>query len=185
MFGRSSVRVVLLSTSLTLLPWCIGTKLACAQSVSDDQVKAAYIYNFSKFVEWPAQTVSGPNAPLRFCILNNHAFEVELARITKSKSVAGHPIEIVEVQDGEQSRACHVLFIDATRDRQTRRIMEALQGASVLTVGETETFLEDGGMINFIMEDNRVQFEINHKAANESGLYISSRLLGLAKRVTE
>jgi YfiR/HmsC-like len=181
----SSVRVALLTTSLAVFPWCFGTHTASAQSVSDDQVKAAYIYNFSKFVEWPARYFPTPKTSLHFCVLNNRPFEVELERIAKGKSVGGHIIDIIEVQDAEQSRDCHLLFIDATRDRQTRRLLEALQGVSVLTIGESEGFLEEGGIINFMLEDNRVQFEINHKAANESGLYISSRLLGLARRVTE
>jgi hypothetical protein len=78
-----------------------------------------------------------------------------------------------------------VLFINSAQDRQERRILEALKGIAILTVGESEDFLDNGGIICFVMHEDRVQFEISHKAAIEAGLRVSSRLLGVAKRVIE
>ncbi len=172
----------LLLKSIVLLYLASAT---AAQSVSDYQVKAAYIYNFAKFIEWPAQEFSTPAAPMRFCVLNDQLFEVELNRVVKGRSIAGHPVEVVQVQATEQARSCHILFINSVEDRQTERVLETLRTNSVLTVGEAENFIPEGGIINFILKDNRVQFQINHKAATAAGLYISSRLLAVAQRVLE
>jgi hypothetical protein len=92
---------------------------------------------------------------------------------------------VIQVKDGMQARSCHVLFINAAQGRQARRIFEILRGASVLTVGEAGDFLEAGGVINFVLIDDRVQFQVNHKAAGAANLYISSRLLSVAKHVVE
>jgi hypothetical protein len=165
---------------LVCLPKAAG---ASDKLLSDYQVKAAYIYTFAKFVEWPSQSFENTSTPLRFCILNDRSFEVELDRMVKGKAVAGHAIEVVQVQDGIQARSCHVLFINSAQGRQARHTIEALRGTSVLTVGETSDFLAEGGVINFVIEDDRVQFQVNQKAANAAGLYISSRLLSVAKRV--
>jgi len=155
------------------------------QNVSDYQVKAAYIFNFAKFVDWPSDTFSDPRSPIRFCILSDHSFEIELNRIVKDKLIGGRRVEVIEVRDGEQSRTCHVLFIGMAQDREVPRVIAALRGTKVLTVGETSGFTQRGGMINFFLNNDNVQFQVNRKAANEAGLYISSRLLGLAARIIE
>lgn len=174
-----------LSVGLALWLWFMQPTPASAQSVSDYQVKAAYFYSFAKFVEWPSQSFRDGSEAVRLCILNDRLFEIELVRIVKGKSIAGHPIDVVQVQDGTQARTCHALFINSTQTRNTRRVIEALQGTSVLTVGEAGDFLEEGGVINFVLEDDRVQFQVNKKAAVDAKLYISSRLLSVAKRIVE
>jgi hypothetical protein len=171
---------------LGVLLLLLAPGLTCgAQNVSEDQVKAAYVYNFAKFVEWPARDFAGPTAPLRFCVLDDPSFESELIRIVKDKSVAGHPVIVVPIQEGDQSRDCHLLFIGSSRERQIRRIIEALRETNVLTVSETKGFVEAGGIINFVLQDDRVQFEVNHKAAKQAGLNISARLLAVAKVIVE
>jgi YfiR/HmsC-like len=163
----------------------VHTRATAAEKVSDYEVKAAYIYNFARFVEWPPEGFPDATAPVRFCILNNHSFEIELNRIVKGKSISGRRIDVIQVLDGEQARKCHVLFIGSSQNRETRHILEALQGANVLTVGESNHFMEEGGIINFVLKNDSVQFQINHKAANQAGLYISSRLLSVAARIVE
>ncbi|SRR6266496_3239852 len=157
--------------------------LADAQQLSDYQVKAAYFYNFAKFVQWPEREFADPAIPVRFCILRDRLFEAELNRIAKGKSIAGHAVEITQVEDVEQSRKCNALFVNSAQQRQINHLVETLRGSSVLTVGETEDFLQDGGMIAFVLEKDRVQFVVNRKAATEAGLYMSSKMLNLAKRV--
>jgi hypothetical protein len=156
-----------------------------AQTVSEDQVKAAYVYNFAKFVEWPLRDFAGPTAPLRVCVLDDRSLESELIQMVKGKAVAGRPVMVVPVQNGEQSRDCHILFIGSSQQGQIRRILEALGELNVLTVGETKGFVEAGGIINFVLQDDRVQFEVNRKAAKQAGLSVSSRLLAVAKVVVE
>lgn len=156
-----------------------------AQDASEDQVKAAYVYNFAKFVEWPSRDFASPAAPLRLCVLDDRSLGSELIQIVKGKAVAGRPVVVVPIHNGDQSRDCHILFIGSSQERQVRHIVEVLREAHVLTVGETMGFVEAGGIINFVLQDDRVQFEVNHKAAKQAGLSMSSRLLGVAKVVVE
>lgn len=162
-----------------------GQKLSSAQSLSEYQVKAAYVYNFAKFVAWPTQAFSRPTAPIVFCVLSDPAFESELNRMVKEKTISGRRAEVVSVRNAQESRSCHVLFINAAQARQVRRVLNLLQGTSILTVSETPGFIEAGGIVNFVLQDDRVRFQINHKAAMQAGLQISSRLLSLANLVVE
>jgi len=179
------VRARLVSLCIALLVCFPGHYLSCAQTVSEYQVKAAYLYNFAKFVEWPARDFPSPTAPVRFCVLNDQAFELKLNQIVKGKAIAGRPANVISVQNGEQSRSCHILFINSSQDRDAQHILEVLRDTSVLTVGETKGFIEEGGIINFVLQDDSVQFQVNHKVAKQVGLSISSRLLAVAKFVLE
>jgi len=177
------VREWSLPLGITLLLLFPGLHPSYAQAVSEYQVKAAYVYNFAKFVEWPARDFASPTAPIQLCVLNDQSFESELNRIVKGKTVAGRPVAVIPVHGGEQSRRCHVLFINSSQNTQARNILEALRDTSVLTVGENKGFVEDGGIISFVLQDDRVQFEVNQRAANQAGLHISSRLLSVARIV--
>lgn len=179
------IRVRLLSLTVVLLLLFATPPRSGAQTASESQIKAAYLYNFAKFVEWPARNFPSAAAPIRLCVLNDHSFEAELSQVVKGKSIAGRPVSVVPVQNGEQSRGCQVLFMSSSQARQTRHVMAVLRDTSVLTVGETNGFVEEGGIINFVVQDNRVQFQVNRKAANQAGLRISSRLLSLAKLVID
>ena len=179
------VRAGWLTLGIAMLLWFPAQPLSSAQTASEYQVKAAYVYNFTKFVEWPARDFANPTAPIALCVLDDPSFVSELNRIVKGKAVANHPINVVSVQTPKQSRNCHVLFINSSHAEQSRHIIEVLRDANVLTVGETTGFVEDGGIINFVLQDDRVQFQVNHKAAKEAGLSISSRLLALARVVIE
>ncbi len=167
---------------LLLLP---GPLLSCAQTVSEYQVKAAYVYNFSKFVEWPAQAFAGPAAPIRLCVLNDQAFESELNTLSRQDGRRSR-------RDGGAGAKRKTVPARAKSCLSTRHKISSpakssmlLRGTSVLTVGESERFVEKGGIINFVLQDDRVQLQVNHKAATQAGLHISSRLLGVAKLVIE
>lgn len=168
-------------TAVGILGFC--SPGALGQAFSDYEVKAAYFYNFSKFVEWPTDAFTSPAAPIHFCVLRDHSFETELNRFVKGKSIAGRSIEVITVGDGDQARRCQLLFINSSQQRETRHVIDALCGASVLTVGETDDFLQQGGMIAFVLDNDRVQFEVNRKAASDARLFVSSKMLSLAKRV--
>lgn len=177
-------RVCVLGTIVVLAAQCCALS-ALAQTVSEDEVKAAYLYNFAKFVEWPERNFANPSSPILLCVLSDQSFEAQLKRIVTGKNIAGHPVSVIPLQNAEDSRRCHVLFINSSRSRQLHDIVELLRGSSVLTVGEADRFVQDGGMINFVLQDDHVQFEVNHRAANAAGLHISARLLSLAKAVVE
>jgi hypothetical protein len=154
-----------------------------AQSAGEYQVKAAFLFNFAKFVEWPPSSFSAASAPLRICVFGRDPFGRELRDITNEKTVNGRKLEVNQVVDLQLARTCHILFIASSEKAQLKRILESLRGTDVLTVGDTKGFAELGGMINFVLENDRVQFEVNHKAAEQAGLKISSKLLSVAKLV--
>ncbi len=152
-------------------------------SATEYQVKAAFLYNFAKFVEWPPGSFPNASAPLQICVWGRDPFGQELQDVTHEKIVNGHPLEVNHVVDLPQARSCHVLFIPFSEKAQMKMILEGLRGASVLTVGDTRDFAARGGMINFVLDDDRVKFEVNRRAAEEAGLKISSKLLGVARLV--
>jgi hypothetical protein len=180
--GQSRARVVTMFLAFVCVA---GSAAVAAQKTSDAQVEAAYVYNFAKFVEWPERKFASSNAPIRFCVMNDFAFEANMSRTVIGKSIAGHPLQVVQVRDTSGAMQCHVLFVNAMQERQLRHMHELLRESNVLTIGETDTFVEEGGIINFFLQDDQVQFRINDKAAREAGLYLSSRLLSLAKRATK
>jgi hypothetical protein len=174
--------VLVAALMLTVL---LNVPLARGQSstAGEYQVKAAFLYNFAKFVDWPPSSFPNASTPLRICVLGQDPFGQELRDIAHGKTVNGRRLEVSNVTDLQQARSCHILFIASSEKRQIKRLLESLRGADVLTVGDTKGFAEQGGMINFVVEDNRVQFEVSRKAAEQAGLKISSKLLSVAKLV--
>ncbi len=167
-----------------------ATLLACssalsAQKVSDQEVKAAYLYNFAKFVEWPARAFESTNAPMRLCVFSQDPLEADLRKIVEGKSIANHSVAVVAVRTTEEYRACHILFVGMAQGGQSRQILSALRGACVLTVSDTEEFARQGGIIQFVLNNDRVQFQVNHKAAEQAQLAVSSKLLRVAKAVIQ
>ncbi|MFZ0797083.1 MAG: YfiR family protein [Terriglobales bacterium] len=172
--------------------WMLGVVMLllsgmCAQSpvAGEYQIKAAFLYNFAKFVEWPPSGFSDASAPLRICVLGQDPFGQELRDITNDKSINGHKLQVDQVADLQMARTCHILFIASSEKAQLKRILESLRGTDALTVGDTKGFVEQGGMINFVLEDNRVRFEVNLKAAEQARLKVSAKLLNVARNVIE
>lgn len=154
-----------------------------AQSAPEYQVKAAFLFNFAKFVEWPDNKFPSPDTPLQVCVLGRDPFGSDFQQVVAGKTVNGHRIEIAYPASASQAINCHILFISSTQKKEISQILESLKGRSVLTVGDTEGFAQFGGDINFVLEDNRVRFEINLKAADAEHLKLSAKLLAVAKTV--
>ena len=144
------------------------------------EVKAAFLYNFLSFVEWPATAKRLDT--LRVCVMAEppalNAFNELNGQIA-----AGRKIDAVHLSPGDSPGSCHVLFIGSHAELDLPRIMKALEGASVLTVGDTAGFARQGVIINFYLQNKKVRFEINAAAARRSGITISSKLLKLAGAV--
>lgn len=166
-----------------LLGLLLGGTRAQSPTISEYQVKAAFLYNFAKFVEWPPTGFRDAAQPLQICVLGRDPFGQELRAITDAKTVNGRKLEVTDVPDLQKARTCHIVFIAASEKTRLKQILDGLQGTDALTVGDTQGFAEQGGMINFVLENNRVQFEVNRKAAEQAGLKISSKLLSVAKLV--
>jgi hypothetical protein len=156
-----------------------------AQSAGEYQIKAAFLYNFAKFVEWPSSSFSDASAPLRICVFGQDPFGQELRDIANEKTVNGRKLLVNQVADLQTAKACHILFIASSEKAQLKQVLESLRGTRALTVSDTKGFVEQGGMINFVLENERVRFEVNQKAAEQAGLKVSSKLLNVAKSVIE
>jgi hypothetical protein len=157
--------------------------VAQAQSATEYQVKAAFLFNFAKFVEWPAESFLNADAPLQICILGQDPFGRDFEQIVLDKTVDGHRIEIAHPEGVPQARACQILFIAPSEKSRMKQILQELSGTSVLTVADTEGFTKSGGIIGFVLDDSRVRFEVNLKAAGLAHLKLSARLLTVAKTV--
>jgi hypothetical protein len=154
-----------------------------AQAAGEYQVKAAFLYNFAKFVEWPPSAFRNASAPLQICIFGRDPFGQGLRDIVSTKTVNGRKFEVDYLIDLQLARACHILFIASSEKARIKQILESMRGAVALTVSDTEGFAEQGGMIDFLLDNDRVLFEVNRNAAEQAGLKISSKLLSVAKVV--
>lgn len=153
-----------------------------AGELSEYQVKAAFLYNFAKFVEWPERAYSGPAANIVFCVMGEDPFGDDL-NVIKGKTVKEHKVAIKRISGDADAQTCHILFISRSEEGRLEEALSALGKAPVLLVGDMERFARRGGMINFLMEKNRVTFEVNAEAAKKAGLSVSSQLLKLARQV--
>lgn len=148
-------------------------------------VKLAFLYNFTKFVEWPPDSYRDASAPLRICVAGNDPFSDDLIRELQTRTVGGRRVEIKTLKSSDNLKRCHLVFVPATEKKRAAGIVAGLNGSSALTVGESAGFTGLGGMINFTVEDNKVHFEVNIDAAERARLKISSKLLILARIVKE
>lgn len=144
-------------------------------------VKAAFIFNFAKFVEWPAVAFKGPEDPFAICVLGQNPFGTALEDVVRNKTVADRGFVVREVLNAQQASKCHIVFVTASERKRFHSILEELKGHSILTVGEAEDFVANGGVINFKLKDARVRIEIDTGAAERAKLRISSKLLSLAE----
>ncbi len=164
----------------------LGLVLPAFGQISEYTVKAAYLFNFAKFVEWPKGTWPDNDVPLVIGVLGDDPFDKALDAAVEGKSRNGHPIRVRRfgLFDGTQTaqlRQCQILFIAYSEKDRLREILQSLKGAPVLTVSEIEQFPVAGGMILFDQEGERITLAINPRAAQKAQLNISSKLLQVAR----
>ena len=163
-----------------LLAGSFNTRLR-GQTAGEYQVKAAFLFNFAKFVEWPgSEPVSDP---INLCIVGGDPFGGFLDQMVKGKVANGRTMEIKRIAATGKFESCQIAFIAAAERKLLPAILDSVGRAGVLTVGETEDFARRGGVISFFLDGNHVRFEVNVDAAERAGLKISSKLLNLAKIV--
>jgi hypothetical protein len=164
-----------------LASWTAG--LAQDSVSTEYKVKAAYLYNFAKFVKWPAQGLTNSDSPLVIGVFGQNPFGQELAAIARDHQINGRPILIKPVASVADAAGVHLMFIGATEDAQATQILTSLKDANILTVGESKKYAAAGGIIDFVREADKVRFEINETAAEHHGIKISAQLLKLARSV--
>jgi hypothetical protein len=174
------VRVVCLILIVAMMTGAPGSQ---AQTSDEYQIKAAFLYKFAGFVQWPTAAFGETSTSLIVGVVGEDPFGRALDETINGKTINGLPFMIKRLKWGQDLRACQILFISSSERKRLPQIIAGLKGASVLTVGETGQFTQQGGVINFVMEENKVRFEINAEAAGAARLKISSKLLSLAKSV--
>jgi hypothetical protein len=160
----------------------VGAGRAQESPPTEYQIKAAFLFNFAKFVEWPAPAFAEETSPMVIGILGENPFRDDLERMIQGKTINNRPLVIKAFRSPAEATNCHVLFISTSEKTRLPDVFASLRGTSVLTVGETERFTEAGGMIKFVLEGGKIRFQVNDAAARSAGLKISSKLLSLAQR---
>lgn len=177
--GGAYVRFSPTCLALTFALAGLAATAALAQQTrfNEREIKAAFLYNFVQFVEWPLDAFAAPGAPVVIGVLGDDPFGRVLDDVINGETVKNRVLTTRRFTRVEEIQTCHVLFISASESRQYEQIFEVLRGRPVLTVGETEGFASRGGMIRFLPERNRIRLRVNVSAAKAAGLTISSNLL--------
>jgi hypothetical protein len=151
-----------------------------AQLMNEYHVKAAFLYNFAKFIDWPADTYQDAADPFAICVLGQYPFDRTLDDLVAGKTIAGRPFAIRRVSDVRQTAGCQILFVSSSVPKHVCTAIAAAKQEGVLTVGEASNAGADDMVITLNLQDGKVRFEINLRKANEEKLHISARLLSLA-----
>lgn len=151
-----------------------------AQSVTEDQIKAAYVLNFARFVDWPPEAFKGDSG-FNFCALGRSRMADELAADIQGKNINGRAIAFHYLKNPDDSLNCQVIVVSGNSTKQQQKLLEIQSGRPVLLVGEFAGFARAGGTMDFIVENGKVMFEVNLAAADEAHLKLSSKLLSLAR----
>jgi hypothetical protein len=175
-------------THFVLLTWApiailllMGAR-GSAQDVTEPALKAAFIYSFAKFTEWPADMVPRAAEPFVMCVLGDAAVGDALERLVKGRVLAGHSMAVSQVAPTGPQRMCHVLYVSGVTASQAAQLVAGHRDVPVLTISDVEGFTDVGGIAQFFFEQGQLRFIIHVESAKRAHLQISSNLLALAKR---
>jgi hypothetical protein len=173
----------LIATAAIALWW--WPSAASAQSATAPALKAAFLYNFAKFTEWPADALA-PRDPLALCVMNDHDVGDMLVDVTKGRTIDGHALVVSTVKpESAELALCRLLFMSGLDLPRTRALVAAVDGKPVLTVSDVDKFAQLGGVASFFVEDGTMRFTVNLDAARRAGVRLSSKLLSLARIVKD
>lgn len=184
-----------LRAAIAILPILLVGAWLNAQNTSGSSeylIKAGFIYNFANLVQWPSTSFAQPDSPIVIVILGEDHFGGTLDHALEGKKVNARPFVIKRARSVSElqrtlgpQKDCQILYVSSSEMPHLGEAIQVLKGAPVLTIGETPGFARSGGIINLILEDNKVRFEVNVQAAKDADLNISSRLLALARIIPE
>jgi hypothetical protein len=160
---------------------CASARVVAQVVPNEYRLKAAVMYQFPQFVEWPSTALRQTRA-VQLCVVEPNPFGSELEQLIQGESLNGRPLAVKEIFGADELAGCHVLFVSA-RSGDASAVLRAAAGRPVLTIGEADGFLEGGGIITMKIVDGKVRFEIHAANAQKAGLRISSQLLSLALAV--
>jgi hypothetical protein len=176
-FGRRALCGVL----LLLFGW--GAR-ADAQDVTEVTLKGAFLFNFARFTEWPADALH-PDTAVSACVLGDRAVADAFAKTVKGKQLAGRTIAVTNLPPTGSIPTCHVLYLSGVAETRIAEIVSTLRDTPVLTVSDSETFTKRGGIVQIFVDSGKMKFRINSRSAKRARLQLSSRLLALAEVVDE
>ncbi len=155
-----------------------------AEPVSKEyQLKAAFIYNFTKFVDWPDHRSESKDSPFTIGVFGKNPFGDELNKLAQGRSVNGRPMIIKNITSTNEAASVDLLFVSDGQEELLGKLLGTIQSTGVLTIGESKAFADYGGIINFVTEADKIRFEINLDEAERGGLKLRAQLLKLAKNV--
>jgi hypothetical protein len=160
-----------------------GFAQAQRPEASEASVKAAFLYKFAGYIEWGAGAFASDDAPFVIGVMGSDEVAAELARILPGRNIAGHPATVKKLRDGEAIRGAHLFFVARVEPPRLAQLLRAAQQSGALAVTDTDKGLEHGAAINFLVNEDRVGFEVSLDSAEKSGHRISSRMLTVARRV--
>jgi hypothetical protein len=167
-----------LAAVMAVTPRAAAAADNATDAAADVAVKAAFLYNFAKFAEWPALA---PGAAITLCVVGDDQIASALVETVRGQNISGHALEVWHPQDPATWRSCHLLFLKQAEAKRAAGGLGAIKTLPVLTVSDGKDFSQTGGIIELFVESGRMRFAINVDAADGAGLRLSSRLLGLAK----
>jgi hypothetical protein len=182
-YGRlSRDRGVLLQRIVAAAVWLLfaGSSAIGQEKPSEYQVEAAYLYNFGRFVEWPARSTTVQTGAFNICVLGEDPFGQALDATLTGETIGNQRVAARRISSLQMSADCQILFISSSEANRLNKIMEALDKSAVLTVSDIPQFSQHRGMIQFVLEGNRIRFEVNLTATQRAGLTMSSELLKVA-----
>ena len=172
-----SILVILSTATMVGLP-----RLRAEAVSTEDKVKAAYLFNFAKFVEWPSESFKDSNGFFNICVIGEGPFGNALDSL-QNHELKGKSVKVYRISKAGDTEECHIAFISSSKKRRLGRVLADLNGSGVLSISDIENFAQKGGIINFVKIEKKIRFEINMKAAERAGLKISSKLLNLAETI--
>jgi hypothetical protein len=173
-------RAKLLVTSLALLA-VAAPHLSRAAAPNEYSLKSVFLYNFCRFIDWPDSAFAGPNDPIVIGVLGDDPFGSLLEEAVRGETFRGRSIRLEHYRSPREVGRCHVLFVSASETSHINEILGAVAGRNIVTVGETEAFIERGGMISLVADRNRVRLLVNPNTLRAARLEVSSKLLRVAE----
>jgi hypothetical protein len=157
--------------------------LPAQRKFDEREIKATYLFNFAQFVDWPSGSFADPQAPLVIGIVDDEPLAAVLDAVVAGEQIKNRPLTVKRYRRVDDVTGCHILFISRSRASDYAPLLAPLQGRPILTVGDTDGFIGAGGLVRFLIEQNRLRLQINQTAARAAGMTISSRLLRVAEIV--
>ena len=170
--------------ALLLLLVCSSARRVEAQDVTEVTLKGAFLFNFARFTEWPADALQ-PDTTVSACVFGDRAVADAFAKTVKGKQLAGRAIAVTTIAANESIPPCHLLYLSGVAEARIAEIVSTLRDTPVLTVSDSDTFTKRGGIVQIFVESGKMKFRINSRSARRARLQLSSRLLALAEVVDE